>query len=160
VQNKLHYAAHGHTAAEVIAERADAGRPFMGLTAFAGEQPTKREVSVAKNYLTETELATLGRMVSAFFDLAELRAMRREAMYMEDWIVELDDFAERYGEGVLQDAGSISNAAAVGRAEAEFDAYRKRTLNEPSPVERDYLASLKQTEKQIAREAVKGGGSA
>lgn len=153
VQNKLHYAAHGHTAAELIAERADADQPFMGLTTFAGEQPTRREVGVAKNYLDETELATLGRMVSAFFDLAELRAMRREAMYMNDWIAELDDFAERYGEGALADAGSISNAAAVGLAEAEFDAYRKRTLDEPSPVERDYLASLQQTEKQIARKA-------
>ncbi len=159
VQNKLHYAAHGHTAAEVIAARADADQPFMGLTTFAGEQPTRREVGIAKNYLIETELATLGRMVSAFFDLAELRAMRREPMYMKDWIAELDDFAERYGEGVLQDAGSISNATAVGRAEAEFDLYRRRTLDEPSTVERDYLGSLKQTEKQVARKAKPDEGS-
>lgn len=156
VQNKLHYAAHGHTAAEVIAERGDAEKPFMGLTAFVGEKPTRREVAVAKNYLTETELAALGRMVSAFFDLAELRAMRRQPMYMKDWIDELDDFAERYGEGVLQDAGSVSNAAAVSRAEAEFDVYRTRTLDEPSPVERDYLGSLKKTEKQVARRAKRG----
>lgn len=151
VQNKLHYAAHGHTAAEVIAARADAEKPFMGLTAFAGEQPTRKEVGVAKNYLTETELATLGRMVSAFFDLAELRAMRRKPMYMQDWVAELDDFAERYGEGVLDDAGSISNAAAVCRAEAEFDAYRQRTIDEPTAVERDYLASLKRAEKRVGR---------
>lgn len=153
VQNKLHYAAHGHTAAEVIASRADAKKPFMGLTAFAGEQPTRKEVGVAKNYLTESELATLGRMVSAFFDLAELRAMRRKPMYMQDWVAELDDFAERYGEGVLDNAGSISNAAAVRQAEAAFDAYRLRTTDEPTAVERDYLTSLKRAEKQAGRGA-------
>ncbi len=153
VQNKLHYAAHGHTAAELIAERANASKPHMGLTVFAGEQPARREVGVAKNYLTETELATLNRMVSAFFDLAELHAMRHQPMYMKDWIAQLDDFAERYGEGVLQDAGSISNKEALRRAEAQFEEYRTRTLDEPSAAERDYLASLKATQKQVARKA-------
>lgn len=157
VQNKLHFAAHGHTAAELIAERADAGKPFMGLTSFAGEQPTRREAAVAKNYLTEDELTTLNRMVSAFFELAELRAMRRQPMYMKDWIAELDDFAERYGEGVLPGAGSISNKAAVGRAEAAFDEYRARTVDEPTAVERDYLESLKQVAKQVERKAKRDG---
>lgn len=157
VQNKLHFAAHGHTAAEVIAARADAEKPFMGLTAFAGEQPVKREVGIAKNYLTEDELAMLGRMVSAFFELAELQATRRKPMYMQDWITELDDFAERYGEGALQGAGSISNATTVMRAEAEFEAYRRRTVDEPSAVEREYLASLKRAEKQAANETTRAG---
>jgi hypothetical protein len=157
VQNKLHFAAHGHTAAEVIAARADAEQPFMGLTAFAGEQPTRKEVAVAKNYLTEDELAVLGRMVSAFFELAELQAMRRKPMYMQDWIAQLDDFAERYGEGVLQNAGSISNAAAVKRAEAQFEAYRLRTVDEPTAVEREYLASLKRAEMQAVQRAAEDG---
>ncbi len=97
VQNKIHFAAHGHTAAEIIAQRADAELPFMGLTGFSGKQPIKREIGIAKNYLTEGELATLNRMVSAYFDLAELRAMQHQPMYMRDWVDELDDFAERYG---------------------------------------------------------------
>ena len=107
VQNKIHYAAHGHTAAEVIMKRADAERPFMGLTVFSGIQPTKSETGIAKNYLTPDELAILNRMVSAFFDLAELQAMQRQPMYMKDWVVELDDFAKRYGQGILPGAGTL-----------------------------------------------------
>jgi len=103
VQNKIHFAAHGHTAAEVIASRANAKLPNMGLTVFSGQQPVKSEVSVAKNYLTKDELEMLNRMVSAFFDLAELRAMQHHPMYMKDWVVELDDFAKRYGKGILPD---------------------------------------------------------
>lgn len=151
VQNKLHYAAHGRTAAELIAERADASKPHMGLTSFAGEQPKRSDVRVAKNYLTQDELTTLNRMVSAYFELAELRALRRQPMHMQDWVDELDVFAERYGEGVLPNAGSISHKAALGRAELEFDAYRKRTVDEPTAVEREYLASLKKAEKQVER---------
>jgi hypothetical protein len=107
--------------------------------------------------LTEDELAVLGRMVSAFFELAELQAMRRKPMYMQDWIAQLDDFAERYGEGVLQNAGSISNAAAVKRAEAQFEAYRLRTVDEPTAVEREYLASLKRAEMQAVQRAAEDG---
>ncbi len=109
VQNKIHFAAHGHTAAEVISQRANAELPFMGLTVFSSEQPVKGEVGIAKNYLTEEELATLNRMVSAFFDLAELRAMQHQPMYMRDWIVELDDFSKRYGKGMLSSAGTVSH---------------------------------------------------
>jgi len=94
VQNKIHYATHRHTAPEVIAERVNANLPFMGLTVFKGEHPGKSEIGIAKNYLNEEELATLNRMVSAFFDLAELRAMQRQPMYMKDWVLELDDFAK------------------------------------------------------------------
>ena len=160
VQNKIHFAAHGHTAAEIIVQRANAELPFMGLTAFSGERPTKGEVVNAKNYLAEEELATLNRMVSAFFDLAELRAMRRQPMYMRDWVVELDDFAKRYGKGVLPNAGTISHQAALEKASAEYDKYRQLTIEELSPAERDYLASIKNTQKQLEGKSthVKQGG--
>jgi len=149
VQNKIHYAAHGHTAAEVISARANAELPYMGLTVFSGEQPTKNEVGTAKNYLKEDELAILNRMVSAFFDLAELRAMNRQPMYMRDWIVELDDFAKRYGKGVLPNAGSISHQDAIARAEAEYKKYCEKMIGEPTPVEREYLSGIKSAQKRL-----------
>jgi len=149
VQNKIHFAAHGHTAAEVIAGRANAELPFMGITVFAGEQPTKNEAGIAKNYLNEEELAMLNRMVSAFFDLAELRAMQRQPMYMRDWVVELDDFAKRYGKGILSGAGTVSHQAAVAKAEAEHVKYRRKTIDDPTSAERDYLASMKTVQKRL-----------
>jgi hypothetical protein len=151
VQIKIHYAAHGHTAPEVIAKRADADAPFMGLTVFEGEQPRKDEIAIAKNYLTEDELKTLNRMVSAFFDLAELRAMQHQPMYMKDWVVELDKFAQNYGKGILQNAGTVSHKTALEKAEKEYEKYRQRTVNELSAAERDYLANLKQAQKQIEK---------
>lgn len=149
VQNKIHFAAHGHTAAEIIAQRADAELPFMGLTVFSGKQPIKREIGIAKNYLTEGELARLNRMVSAYFDLAELRAMQHRPMYMKDWVDELDDFAERYGKGILTGAGTVSHRAALEKAKAEYDKYRKKIINEHSSVEREYLARIKDTQKKL-----------
>ncbi|MDR2693428.1 MAG: virulence RhuM family protein [Chitinispirillales bacterium] len=149
VQNKIHFAAHGRTAAEVISQRADAEQPFMGLTAFSGKRPAKSEVGIAKNYLTEEELATLNRMVSAFFDLAELRAMRHQPMYMRDWVVELDDFAKRYGKGILPDAGAVSHETALAKAEAEYEKYRHKTTYELTPAEQDFLANIKETQKQL-----------
>ncbi|MDR1189790.1 MAG: virulence RhuM family protein [Bifidobacteriaceae bacterium] len=149
VQNKMHYAAHGHTAAEVIEARADAGQPFMGLTAFEGSRPHRSEVTVAKNCLTEEELATLNRMVSAFLDLAELRAMRRVPMYMKDWIAELDDFAARYGQGVLPGPGAVSHEQAVERASVEYDSYLRRLVDDASPAELDYLQAIKTAQKRI-----------
>ncbi|MCL1965741.1 MAG: virulence RhuM family protein [Candidatus Bathyarchaeota archaeon] len=149
VQNKIHFAAHGHTAAEVIAKRANAELPFMGLTVFSGVQPTRSEVGIAKNYLTENELAVLNRMVSAFFDLAELRAMQHKPMYMQDWVAELDDFAKRYGKGVLSNAGVISHKEAVEKANVEYEKYRQRTIDELSLVERDFLVGLKGAQKKI-----------
>jgi len=121
----------------------------MGLTVFSGWQPTKSEAGVAKNYLTSDELAMLNRMGSAFFDLAELRAMQHQPMYMKDWVTELDDFAKRYGKGVLSDAGAVSHKEALEKAEAEYAKYRQRTIDEPTPVERDYLASIKETQKKL-----------
>ncbi len=150
VQNKIHFAAHGHTAAEVIAERANAELPFMGLTVFSGGKPIKSEIGVAKNYLTEEELAVLNRMVSAFFDLAELRAMQHQPTYMRDWIVELDDFSKRYGKGALSGAGSVSNLAAIEKAEKEYAKFKQRMVDEPSPVELEYLESVKTAQKKVA----------
>ena len=149
VQNKIHYAAHGHTAAEIIASRANAELPFMGLTVFEGEKLTKNEIGIAKNYLNEAELATLNRMVSAFFDLAELRAMQHVPMYMKDWIAELDDFANRYGKGILADSGIVSHKAAMQKAEQEYEKYRKKTINERSKVEHDFLENIKLTQKKL-----------
>jgi len=155
VQNKIHYAAHGHTAAEVISQRANADLPNMGLTVFAGEMPVKSDVGIAKNYLTRDELEMLNRMVSAFFDLAELRAMQHQPMYMKDWGLELDDFAKRYGKGILSHAGTVSNKAALAKAEAEFEKYRQRLIEKISPVEREYIASIKNVQKKLEKKTGK-----
>jgi hypothetical protein len=149
MQNKIHYAAHGHTAAEIIAARADAGRPFMGMTTFSGSRPLKREIAVAKNYLDQGELAQLNRLVSAFFDLAELRAMGRRQMYMRDWLAELDDFAERYGRGALEGAGGVSHEAALEKARGEYEKYLERTIDEPSPAETDYLEGIRAARRAL-----------
>jgi hypothetical protein len=151
VQNKIHYAAHGHTAAEIIAGRANAELPFMGMTVFEGEKPVKSEIGIAKNYLDETELATLNRMVSAFFDLAELRAMQHVPMYMKDWVAELDDFARRYGKGLLSGSGTVSHKDALQKAEQEYEKYRRKTAGELSKVERDFLDAVKQTQKKLEK---------
>ena len=149
VQNKLHYAAHGQTAPEIIAQRANAETPFMGLTSFEGNKPHKSDIGIAKNYLNEKELAALNRMVSAFFDLAELRAMKHQPMYMKDWLYELDDFAKRYGEGVLPNAGTVSHKDVLEKAEREYKKYLEKTKDELSAVEKDYLESVKKTQKKL-----------
>ncbi|MFI3165666.1 MAG: virulence RhuM family protein [Bacillota bacterium] len=149
VQNKLHYATHKSTASEVIYQRANSELPFMGLTTFKGDRPIKSETRIAKNYLKEDELAVLNRLVTAFFDLAELRAMRREPMYMKDWVVEIDDFAQRYGQGVLIGGGSISNKQAIIKADQEYEKYKKLEDELLSPVEKEYIDALKKTQKQI-----------
>jgi hypothetical protein len=155
VQNKIHFAAHGYTAPEVIAGRVDAKKPFMGLTVFSGEHPTKSEAVIAKNYLTEDELAMLNRMVSAFFDIAELRAMQHQPMYMKDWVVELDDFAKRYGKGILSGSGKVSHKTAIEKVETEYAKYRQKTKDDLTPVERDYFASIKDVQKKLEGKAKK-----
>lgn len=132
VQNKLHYAAHGHTAAEVIFERADAEKPFMGLTTFPGEQPRKEDVLIAKNYLNEKELKILNNLVSGYFDFAEIQAIKRSPMYMSDYIHHLDLILSTTGEQVLQNAGTISHEQAKQKALGEYQKYHVKTL---SPVE-------------------------
>ena len=146
VQNKLHYAAHGHTAAEVIYERADSDKPFMGLTVFAGDHPSLKEVVIAKNYLTEEELKVLNNLVSGYFDFAEIQAMKRKPMYMADYIKQLDNILSATGEKVLQNAGRVSHQEAIEKATTEFKKYQVKTL---STVEEDYLKTLKSLEKKL-----------
>ena len=146
VQNKLHYATHGHTAAEVIYERADADKPFMGLTTFSGEMPLKKDIGIAKNYLTETELKVLNNLVSGYFDLAELKAIEHRPMYMEDYVKQLDTILSSSNRQVLQGAGKISHQQAMKKAETEYKKYQLNTL---SPVEKAYLESIKSTEKEV-----------
>jgi len=149
VQNKLHYAVNKQTAAEIIYSRANAELPFMGMKTFSGEQPGKEEAVIAKNYLDEKELLVLNRMVSAFFDLAELHAINHDPIYMRDWLPQVDNFAERYGKGVLQSAGTVSRQAAIEKATDEYKKYRKRINALPTPVERDYLEAIKQAQKKL-----------
>ena len=140
VQNKLHYAAHGQTAAEVIYHRADADQPFMGLTTFAGNQPTLRDVRIAKNYLKEDEMKVLNNLVSGYFDFAEIQAMKRRPMYMADYITQLDNILLSTGEPLLTDAGSVSHHQAMAKAELEYRKFQVRTL---SPVEEAYMETIK-----------------
>ncbi|MCI9642155.1 MAG: virulence RhuM family protein [Eubacterium sp.] len=148
VQNKLHYAAHGHTAAEVIYERADADKPFMGLTAFSGDFPTAKDISVAKNYLTEDELKVLNNIVSGYFDFAEIQAMRHNPMYMSDYVDHLDNLLKATGENLLTDAGKVSHAQALEKAKREYQKYQVQNL---SPVEESYLQNIKQIEKEAKK---------
>jgi hypothetical protein len=156
VQNKLHYAVHGHTAAEVIFERADSDKPFMGLTIFSGKQPTQKDVIVAKNYLNETELKILNNMVSGYFDFAEIQAMKHKPMYMEDYIRQLDNILTSTGEKLLTNAGRISHEQAVKKAITEYRKYQVKTI---SPVEQDYLETIKKVQKKIDKKNPKSSKS-
>jgi hypothetical protein len=140
VQNKLHYAAHGHTAAEVIFERADAEKNFMGMSNFKGDWPTLREAKIAKNYLTTEELKILNNIVSGYFDFAEIQALRHNPMYMDDYIHQLDNILSSTGEQLLLNAGKVSHEEAMRKAEKE---YRKWQVNTTSPVEQAYLDNIK-----------------
>lgn len=148
VQNKLHYAAHGHTAAEVIYERVDADKPFMGLTAFSGDFPTAKDIGVAKNYLTEDELKVLNNIVSGYFDFAEIQAMRHNPMYMSDYVDHLDNLLKATGENLLTDAGKVSHEQALEKAKSEYQKYQVQNL---SPVEESYLQNIKQIEKEAKK---------
>lgn len=140
VQNKIHYAIHGHTAAELIVERADAEKDFMGLLTFKGNQPTLNEAKTAKNYLNEKELRAMGQLVSGYFDFAERQAERQQPMTMNDWAAYLDRILTMSGEKLLQGSGSVSHDAAMAHATNEYRKYKQRTL---SDVERDYLNAIK-----------------
>ena len=148
VQNKFHFAVHGHTAGELMVLRADAEKPFMGLQTFKGAQPTKAEVQVAKNYLNESELKQLNNMVSAYFDIAEIQAEQHRPMMMQDFVNALDGLIRLSGGEVLQDAGHISMEQAKAKVLEEYRKYQVRTL---SPVEEDYYQSLKQLEQQTKK---------
>ncbi len=140
VQNKLHFAAHGNTAAEVIFKRADADAPMMGLTSFKGDHPTLRDAQIAKNYLSENELKILNNLVSGYFDFAEIQAMKRRPMYMSDYVQQLDTILSSTGETLLNGSGSVSHQQAMDKAREE---YRKFQVRELSPVERAYLDTIK-----------------
>ena len=142
VQNKLHYAVHGHTAAELIFQRADSEKPFMGLTSFAGDFPSFKDIGIAKNYLKEKELMILKNLVSGYFDLAEINAMEHKPMYMKDYINLLDRLLTTGDRQILYDAGSISNEKALEKAMSEYRKYQNNTL---SPVEEAYLKIIKET---------------
>ena len=148
VQNKLHYAAHGHTAAEVIYQRADAEKPFMGLTSFAGELPALKDIGIAKNYLEENELKVLNNLVSGYFDLAEINAIEHKPMYMDDYVKQLDSVLSSGNRKLLTGAGSVSHKQALEKAKSEYRKYQEITL---TPVEKAYLESIKEVSKEVKR---------
>lgn len=148
VQNKLHYAAHGHTAAEIIYERADASQPFMGLKSFSGDFPALKDIGIAKNYLNDEELKILNNIVSGYFDFAEIQAMRHNPMYMSDYVEHLDNVLKTTGEKVLQGAGTISHAQAIEKATEEYRKYQAQNL---SPVEEEYLESIKNIQNIVKK---------
>ena len=146
VQNKLHYAAHGHTAAELIFDRADAEKDFMGMTSFKGTWPTLRDTQVAQNYLTSDELKILNALVSGYFDFAEVQALRHVPTYMSDYIQQLDNILSSTGNELLPDAGRVSHEQAMEKAEEE---YRKWQVNTLSPVENAYLEAVKELGQKV-----------
>lgn len=149
VQNKMHFAAHGHTAAEVIYDRANAEKDFMGLTTWRGAMPTKHEAEIAKNYLSEEEVDMLNRIVNLYLDFAELQAKSHVPMYMKDWIQKLDDFLKLSGKELLNHAGSISAEVAKLKANEEYDKFRERTQYQLSPVEIHFLEAFEAEQKKL-----------
>lgn len=149
VQNKMHFAAHGHTAAEVIYDRANADNDFMGLTTWKGMLPTKNEAEIAKNYLTEEEVNILNRIVTLYLDFAELQAERHIPMYMKDWIAKLDEFLKLSGSELLTHAGSISAEVAKLKADTEYDRFKERTQYQLSPVEIHFIEAFESEQKKL-----------
>lgn len=149
VQNKMHYSVHGHTAAEIIYERADAEKDFMGLTSWAGPMPTKPEAEIAKNYLTHEEVKSLNRIVSLYLDFAEMQAEEHRPMYMKDWINILDDFLRISRKDILTHAGKVSAKLAKEKADQEYDKFKERTKNNLSPVEIHFLENFEREQKRL-----------
>ena len=149
VQNKMHWAAHGHTAAEIIYQRIDAKKHNLGLTHIKGNKPTKQETEIAKNYLNENELNVLNRMVTAYLELAELQALNRKPMYMKDWIERLDDFVRMTGNTILQNAGLVSHTQALKKANEEYEKYKEKTKNELSEGEKHFVKQIENTAKKL-----------
>lgn len=147
VQNKMHWAAHGKTAAEIISQRANAELPYMGLTSWLGEKPRKNDVAIAKNYLNQEELDALNKIVTAYLDFAEVQALNKRPMYMSDWITKLDDFLRLGERDILTHAGKVSHEEAVLKAQLEYDKYRQNTPDKLSKVEKDFLLEAKRVEK-------------
>jgi len=148
VQNKMHWAVHGHTAAEIIHERVDANKPHLGLMNFAGEEPSRAEISTAKNYLSEQELNILNRIVTAYLEFAELQAERGRVMKMQDWSAKLDDFLKLSDHDILDNAGKVSAKQAKQKAELEYDRFRKVIDAKPSRVDKDLERAIKKLPKE------------
>ena len=151
VQNKMHFSAHGHTAAEIIYSRADADKDFMGLTSWTGALPKRTDAGIAKNYLSPDELDTLNRIVSLYLDFAELQAKSHKPMYMKDWIRKLDEFLSLSGKDLLTHAGTVSAEIAKQKADTEYDKYQKRIQYELSPVEIHFIESFEKEVKQLKK---------
>ncbi|MBL1243261.1 MAG: virulence RhuM family protein [Sulfurimonas sp.] len=149
IQNKLHFAAHGHTAAEIIFQRADSTTLHMGLTTFKGETPNKKEIQIAKNYLSEDEVNILNRIVTAYLEIAELQALDKRPMYMKDWIEEMDNFLKMTRKDVLTHKGNRSHTQAINRAKAEYEIYKEKHKNELTRVEKDYIAFIETAHKEL-----------
>jgi len=147
VQNKMHWAAHGQTAAEVVHARANATKPNLGLASWLGTNPTKEEAAIAKNYLAADELDALNRIVTAYLEFAELQALNRQPMYMRDWIAKLEDFLRLSDRDILTHVGTVSHEEAVRKAELEFEKFRQQQLAEPSQVEKDFEKAVKKLPK-------------
>ena len=145
----MHYSVHGHTAAEIIYERADAEKDFMGLTTWSGAMPTKPEAEIAKNYLTHEEVKSLNRIVSLYLDFAEMQAEEHRPMYMKDWINILDDFLRISRKDILTHAGKISAKLAKEKADHEYDKFKERTKNNLSPVEIHFLENFEREQKRL-----------
>lgn len=149
VQNKMHYSVHGHTAAEIIYNRADAEKDFMGLTTWTGALPKRQDAEYAKNYLNEDELDTLNRIVNLYLDFAELQAKSHTPMYMKDWIQKLDDFLKLSGKELLTHAGSVSAEVAKLKADTEYDRFKERTQYQLSPVELHFIENFEKEQKKL-----------
>jgi len=150
IQNKMHWAAHGHTAAEIIYKRINAQLPNLGLTNFSGEKPTKQETETAKNYLNEDELNVLNRMVTAYLDLAEIQALNRKPMYMKTWIDKLDEFIKITGNEILKHNGTVSHQEAIDKANNEYLKYREQTKNDISEAEKHFIKNIEETNKMLS----------
>lgn len=149
VQNKMHYAAHGYTAAEIVFLRADGDKEFMGMTSFDGKSLRKADASIAKNYLNEDEIKILNRLVTAYLEFAELQAIRQKPMYMKDWVERLDGFIKMSGSELLSGAGKISHEEAKIKSELEYEKFKERSKEQLTQVERDFIEHVKSTQKKL-----------
>ncbi len=151
VQNKMHWASHGETAAETVYKRVDSSKQHIGLTNFKGKIPTKQEVEIAKNYLSEDELNILNRMVTAFLEIAEIQALDRTPMYMEDWIKQLDTFLKMTNKNILQHSGTISHQKAIEKAHSEYEFYKEKIKNRITQVEKDFIKQIETRTKGLKK---------
>jgi hypothetical protein len=151
IQNKMHWASHGETAAETVYRRVDSSKEHLGLTSFKGEIPTRKEVEVAKNYLAEDELNILNRIVTAYLEIAEIQALDRTPMYMADWIKQLDTFLQMTNKDILQHSGTISHQKAIEKAHSEYEIYKEKIKNRITQVEKDFIKQIETKTKDLEK---------